>query len=602
MALLQDVLLPVKPSSNYDRSQRNRTDVGIGVATPIYCRSFVPGQHISLKPEVYFESYPLLGKLMGSFTCKLAWFWVPQRLYSQQLDQNQVNFNPEDIIFPRFGVPDASEFQNPTNRRAFQNWVTTSVSPNTLLDYIGVAPGSYLYLGPAASGNDYFDYRNRHSHDATPIIGYYDIMRNYYMNTQDKYFYLYGRYGSNGLPSSLDYGLLPYRVSALDRFVDHFVKNPASQALGHGTDIMGVIVDDQPASGENYAYKMNPIYDCCGGVPDPENTGDNPTFGGLFAVNHQPDLFTTYLSSATYQQAVEKTRIVVPTSGENAQNITINQLRYSSHLMDFFERGILAGGRYDDWVESQFGVRTSRSLCIPQILAVNDGRIIFNEVISLAQLDGSTSTNSGLGGKSSVAKGKIVGRRIHVNTTEHGWLMGILTIVPNVSYGQGIKPDLTKWRYTDLYTPSFDRIGFQSLPVPWLRSIPEQYRSQENSEASETRKIAPSAWYDNSIGYQPAWLEYCTATDEVHGSFVPGAGLDYMTITRDFSNPFGTYEGLVYGASAYYGTTVFGQQFNYPFSLLVQDSNKRLCPFWIQAGFDVRVRLNKSKNIMPNIL
>ena len=538
MALLQDVLIPIEKKSNFDRSHRNRTDVGVGVATPIFTRSYVPDTNVSIRSDIHLESYPLLGKLMGSFTVKVAWFWIPQRLYSQQLDQNQMTFDPSQISFPQFRLPTYSAAiteANPwTPRRAFLNWVTHSVSPNTLLDYIGVAPGSYDNFGPPADvDHSYWTYL-----DATPVVGYYDIMRNYYLNTQEKYCYIYGRTDGNSAGSApLNYGVIPYRPVALDTFVNYFVTHPATLQLGQGLSVNGITVDSSDSTFVR-GTKMNPIYDCCGGVPHMENRGDNPTFGGLFVVNHQPDLFTTWLSSSTYQQAVDKTRIVVPTSGENAQNITINQLRYSSHLMDFFERGILAGGRYDDWVESQFGVRTSRSLCIPQLLGVHSGRIIFNDIANTSQTSGTTATASGLGGKSSIASGQVTGRPIHVHTTEHGWIMGIMTIVPNVSYGQGIKPDLLKTRYTDLYSPSFDRIGFQPLPLNWMRSIPTSYSSKDKGEATETLKLnyqSPNAF----VGYQPAWLEYCTAVDEVHGSFVPGAGLDYMTLTRDFSNPFG---------------------------------------------------------------
>lgn len=599
MALLQDVLIPIEKKSNFDRSHRNRTDVGVGVATPVFTRAYVPDTNVSIRSDIHMESYPLLGKLMGSFTVKVAWFWIPQRLYSQQLDQNQLNFDPSTITFPTFRLPTYNvsvTSSNPwTPRRGFLNWVSYSVSPNTLLDYIGVAPGSYDNFGDPNNVDSSYWTRL----DATPVVGYYDIMRNYYMNTQEQYCYIYGRLGAHGLPTALDYGVIPYRPRALDNFVNFFVKNPGTTQLGGGSKTTGVHVDDNPAS-EEYATEMTPIYDCCGGVPDPENTGDNPNFAGLFIVNHQPDLFTTWLSSSTYQQAVDKTRIVVPTSGENAQNITINQLRYSSHLMDFFERGILAGGRYDDWVESQFGVRTSRSLCIPQLLGVHTGRIIFNDIANTSQTSGTTATASGLGGKSSIASGQVTGRPIHVHTTEHGWIMGIMTIVPNVSYGQGIKPDLLKTRYTDLYSTSFDRIGFQALPLQWMRSIPVAYTTKDTGEASETRKLAFQS-PNQFIGYQPAWLEYCTATDEVHGSFVPGAGLDYMTLTRDFSNPFGAIP--ISGAMAsepyvYTGTAVWNSQFQYPF----EDTTDRACRFWFQAGFDVRVRFRKSKNIMPNIL
>lgn len=566
MALLREVLVPKARTSNFDKSFRNRFDFMAGTAVPCFMQEVVPNQTTTVRVQGRINTYPLKGPLMGSFKWDIAFFWVPTRLYTQQLDQNQLISAPQYINFPAFRIPYHSVQEEQAGRDQPYSF-KSGVVPNSLLDYMGFAPHSFEVPPLSTSGSSYVDVTR---FNATPIIGYYDIMRNYYMNTQDSYSFVIGD------NSSHKWGLIAKTASQFDSFINWFVTHPGDTTLDYSTS----------GSTGATAY-LNPVRWSCNG----DITGqfdDRQRCGGLFVVTHRPDLFTTYVSNSRYNEYQQLGKI--STVGDS---FTMDQLRMASHITDYYQTGLFGGGRYDDWVEAQFGVRTSRTLCIPQLLGILSSDLVFDEVTSTSSAESQEEqiTAQGLGGLGAKGRGLLSGRPINFHATEHGYLIGIMTLVPNVSYGQGIKPEYWKKRYTDLYSPQMDRIGFQGLPTGWMYSLPKQEKGPDGKY-----RLLLSNW-TNSVGKIAAWQEYITAVDEVHGSFIPGGPLDYLTITRDF---LGGSDGIITETDpyvTYFESTVFPTQFNYPF----KNTDPLALNFWCQLGFDVHARIPKSKQVMPNL-
>lgn len=566
MALLKEVLVPKARTSNFDKSFRNRFDFMPGVAIPCFCQEVVPNQTTRVRTQGRLSTFPLKGPLMGSFKWDIAFFWVPTRLYTQQLDQNQLITSPQYIRFPTFRIPYHTIDEEQAGRDTPYS-TKSGVVPNSLLDYFGFAPHSFEVPPLSTSGTQYVDITR---FNATPIIGYYDIMRNYYVNTQDADCFLIGDDGSTHT-----WGLIRKSPTQLDSFINWFVTHPGDTSLDYST------------SGTDGAKAyLNPVRWSCNG----DVTGqfdDRQRCGGLFVVNHRPDLFTTYISNSRYNEYQQLGKIT--TAGDS---FTMDQLRMASHITDYYQTGLFGGGRYDDWVEAQFGVRTSRTLCIPQLLGVLSSDLVFDEVVSTSNSESQTEmeTAQGLGGLGAKGRGMLTGRPINFHATEHGYLIGIMTLTPNVSYGQGIKPEFWKTRYTDLYSPQMDRIGFQGLPTGWMYTLPKQQKGADGKY-----RLLLSDW-SFSIGKIAAWQEYITAVDEVHGSFIPGGPLDYLAITRDFMSGTNGILGKE-DYTLYMNTSVFPTQFNYPF----KNTDPLALNFWCQLGFDVFAKIPKSKNVMPNL-
>lgn len=321
-----------------------------------------------------------------------------------------------------------------------------------------------------------------------------------------------------------------------------------------------------------------------------------PVYGGLCMRAHRPDLYTAWLSSETYGDMVDSTRINV----ENG-TFTINQIRMGNHLLEYDERGLISGGRYDDWVLGEFNVKTSRNLCIPELLGVQRSDIVFDEVVSTSNETAADSSDvTGLGDLGGKGTGYLNGAPIRFTATEHGFLMAIYSIVPNVSYAPARRRFYDRLTFQDLYAPKLDHIGFQ--PLLGENVTTGFTRFGTGPEAVNGAVNLPYIGTTEAVGYQPAYVELTTAVDEVHGSLVPGGELDFWAITRDFQpyqirTPQQLRQGEIPANMANFTSYILPNQFNYPFVDQRADAQN----FFVQLGFNLRMRREKSKNPMPTL-
>ena len=82
--------------------------------------------------------------------------------------------------------------------------------------------------------------------------------------------------------------------------------------------------------------------------------------------------------------------------------------------------------------------------------------------------------------------------------TEHGTLMGVLTIRHDMSYSQGVNRMLTRKKIFDYYTPQLANLSEQAV-------LSQEIYCDGTDEDNE-------AW-----GYQEAWAEYRFFPNQVHG-------------------------------------------------------------------------------------
>jgi hypothetical protein len=96
---------------------------------------------------------------------------------------------------------------------------------------------------------------------------------------------------------------------------------------------------------------------------------------------------------------------------------------------------------------------------------------------------------------------------------EHGWLIGIISIMPKTAYQQGIPKMFTRNDYLDYAFPTFANLGEQEVL---------------------TREVYAYGLSSNSIfGYIPRYAEYKFMNSRVAGDF--RTTLDYWHLGRIFS-------------------------------------------------------------------
>lgn len=203
----------------------------------------------------------------------------------------------------------------------------------------------------------------------------------------------------------------------------------------------------------------------------------------------------------------------VPSNIDNIEGIgiTINDLRRSARLQEFLERTARGGSRLTEVIRSFFGVTSSDArLQRPEFLGGGKQPITISEVLATfnsLETAGATMYGHGL----SVGNTNKFSRFFE----EHGWIIGIMSVMPRTAYQQGLPRKFTKFDKFDLYWPTFAQLGEQEV---------------HNSEVYWDWIL------DNpgTFGYQSRYAEYKHELSSVHGDFRDN--LDFWHLGRIFDS------------------------------------------------------------------
>jgi len=190
---------------------------------------------------------------------------------------------------------------------------------------------------------------------------------------------------------------------------------------------------------------------------------------------------------------------------------TINDLRRAFRLQEWLEKNARGGTRYIESILSHFGVKSSDSrLQRPEYITGVKTPVIISEVLNTTGEDGGLPQGTMAGHGISVSSGKSGSYYCE----EHGYIIGIMSIMPKSAYQQGIPKTYLKKDTLDYYFPSFANIGEQEVKVDEI--------------------YAYTSAGDNTFGYVPRYSEYKYMPSRVAGDF--RTTLDYWHLGRIFSS------------------------------------------------------------------
>jgi len=201
-----------------------------------------------------------------------------------------------------------------------------------------------------------------------------------------------------------------------------------------------------------------------------------------------------------------------PVAVDNIDSVNINvaDLRLATRLQRWLERNARAGTRYIEHLRAHWGVnpRDSR-LQRPEYLGGGRTPIIISEVPNM------TGTEDAVQGQLS-GNGTGVGKS---NTAskfceEHGYIIGIMSVVPDAEYVLGVPRMYDKRLNLDFYFPEFAQLGEQEI---------------KNQELVVTEDPDEN---EGTFGYQSRYAEYKYAFNTVHGKF--RTQLDFWHMARKF--------------------------------------------------------------------
>lgn len=186
-----------------------------------------------------------------------------------------------------------------------------------------------------------------------------------------------------------------------------------------------------------------------------------------------------------------------PARIENIDGVDINDLRQSSALQRWLEKSARGGYRYIETILSQFGVKSEdQRLQRAEYLGGGKQPIVISEVLNTT-------------GTAEAPQGDMAGHGISTGVTnsfkkrftEHGYVIGIMSVLPRTAYQQGVHKHWQRKDRFDFYWPDFANLGEQEV---------------KNIEIYLTDDPVSN---EGTFGYQQRFAEYKYGCSSVHGDF-----------------------------------------------------------------------------------
>lgn len=156
--------------STHDLSYIWRNTQAPGTLVPFMVEVGLPGDTFDIDLNANVLTHPTVGPLYGSYKVQMDIFTVPFRLYNRALmiNQQKIGLTAGNIKLPQYILESAARNVTPEKQ----------INPSSIFAYLG-ARG----LGRPAEPEGI---TLKRAYNAIPLIGYYDIYKNYYANQQEE--------------------------------------------------------------------------------------------------------------------------------------------------------------------------------------------------------------------------------------------------------------------------------------------------------------------------------------------------------------------------------------------------------------------------------
>lgn len=198
------------------------------------------------------------------------------------------------------------------------------------------------------------------------------------------------------------------------------------------------------------------------------------------------------------------------TSSLVSTSTTVNDLRRAIKLQEFLEKDARGGTRYIEKIKAHFGVNSSDArLQRPEYLGGTKNPMVISEVLQTS--DTATTPQGNMAGHG-YSMGS--GNAFTYYAEEHGYIIGLMSILPKTAYQQGIPRHFSKFDPYQYYWPEFAHIGEQEV------------LNREVYYANDGQNNAV-------FGYVPRYSEYKYNQSAVSGDFK--SNLSYWHLGRIFT-------------------------------------------------------------------
>lgn len=488
MSIFSEVgrIRPPKRSA-FDLSFENKLSLNFGQLVPVYLEEVVPGDKVKLNAQIFLRFAPLLAPVMHRVNVFTHFFFVPNRLLWSHWADNKEGFitggregDSEKIIpslevgsIPIYNSGSLADYMGVYNEEVAQG------STNTPINILPFRAYQLIYNEFYRDQNleEEVDFNNL-SDSAGESVQLDELFTLRYRAWEKDYFTSALPWTQRGEDLSLNTGsTVTLDTSAISSSVRQKIRTTGG---GTQTNLNYPLGVDSQGNLTNRGLETEP-------------------FEGPF---YEGDTLNVRYSAGTATDAWFDPNGTLKTSG----SVTIQELRNAIDLQSWLEMNARGGSRYIEQILYHFGIRVpDYQLQRPQYLGGGKSPVVISEVL---QQSPATTTQ----GESTVTTplGRLGGHALSVGLThefkhwfnEHGYIIGIMSVIPKSCYQQGLRRLYSKFDRFDYFWPKFQHLGEQEI---------------------KNKEIFLGANGDNenegTFGYTPRYAEYKFHNSEVHGDF-----------------------------------------------------------------------------------
>jgi hypothetical protein len=479
--------------SAFDLSREQKLTCRMGELVPTYLEEVLPGDQFRVKTESLVRFAPMLAPIMHRVDVFMHYFFVPNRIIWNDWEDFITGERDTDNSLTELKVPTYNVNSNDVNVRLDEYGQPDtpgiiSDDQRKLADYLGLPVDN---IGSGITQNLYVS--------QLPFRAYQQIYNDYYrdQNFEDEVDY----------STVVNYSKLRYRKYEKDYFTSAL---PWPQ---RNATPVGVPID------VNYLPQSQII-----------NTANDETTTSVSSVYRgtiSGDGGNIYLATGSTNPArIENLSTTL--------DFQINELRKASALQRWFEKQALGGHRYIETIYSHFGVKSSdRRLQRAEYLGGGKTPVLISEVLNTS----ATTDTSNPQGSSYQPQGTMTGHAIssgesmafQTQIEEHGYIMGIMSIMPKPGYSQGVPRHFLRQEKFDYFWPELANLGEQEVKQVEIYVNDTTITKTDADEVVPTNQNAISL---PTFGYQQRYAEYKYGQNTIHGDF--RNTLHYWHMARKF--------------------------------------------------------------------
>jgi len=493
----QKVKLTKPQRSTFDLSHTRRSTVALGDIMPILVQECVPSDSFNGSSEMLVRLAPLLAPIYDQIRIYVHYFFVPNRLLWEDWE--------EFITGGRLGVgidPVTAPVPPYVDLADIMTASPGILLKNTLADHMGVPQ---LPVSPEVAGA----YAGINL-DVMPFAAFQRVILDYYNDRNfnaDADMHVIPMPLPSGEQDAADF--LDYMFS-FERAYAHDYFTSALPFTQRGEDVL------IPLDGSVTYLDTSRIV----------QSGDDSLQAASAYLGH-------FSGSAAGSLSVHASGTVPPGSAgfdariENIDSIsnvstTINDFRSAYALQVWLERNAIGGSRYTESTQAHFGVR-------PQDSRLQRAEYIGGGVVPVKISEVVAPNFSADADEAVVPAGNMAGHGVTYGNTnrfkyfcaEHGFIIGVVSVMPQASYHQGMPRMFRRRSFLDYPWPTFAKLGEQQVDKA------EVYANAVTL-TEDADGVLPL------FGYQSRYADWKYKCDSNHGDFHDT--MLFWSLTRHFDD------------------------------------------------------------------